>query len=109
MSYVAAPDTLGRVFTTRDVPYPERVALSAPPHNATGVSTDVVFTWQEAMFAQEYQFQLDVYPGNFANPVMDVTVTEAKLEVEGLLYSTTYRWRVRAGNGSGWGEWSGEE
>jgi hypothetical protein len=102
-------DTLGRLFTTQ-LPFPARVVLEEPEHNATDVSVNVVLRWQETPFADYYRLQVGRGSGSdaFINPIVDVVLEDPIYQLSGLEYNAQYRWRVRAGNVTGWGEWSGE-
>jgi hypothetical protein len=105
MSYTQSADTSGRTFTTQE-PYPARVVLAEPEHNATDVSIDVILRWGAVTFAEYYQLQ--VTTGDYANSFIDVIVHDTEYQLHGLEYLTTYHWRVRAVNQTGAGEWSGE-
>jgi hypothetical protein len=103
-------DTLGRLFTTQ-LPFPAQVVLEEPLHNATDVAVNVILRWQETPFADFYRLQVGEGSGAnaFNNPILDIILEDPNYQLDGLKYNTSYRWRVRAGNQTGWGEWSGEE
>jgi len=85
---------------------PPPVTLKSPAHNANVAGTRVVFKWNAASGATRYQLQVRETSDNsiFKNLTLG-NVTQraiADFPADG----TQYRWRVRAGNASEWGQWS---
>jgi hypothetical protein len=102
----AEADTLGRSFTTI-VALPDKVVLTFPQHNATGVSLNPVLQWQTATLADAYQLQVatdEAYTQLFT----DTIISETGFALSGLQNGVTYYWRVRGLNPAGAGEWSGK-
>lgn len=87
-------------------PLPGETGLITPV-NATGVSGHPEFIWQTALFADSYQFQLREKDGT---QLIDTLISDTTFvfseESNTLKSSTTYSWRVRAKNTSGFGGWS---
>ncbi len=91
---------------TYKIAAPPRVTLKSPANNASVAGTRVVFHWNPAAGAARYQLQIRKTSDNspFRNRTLgNVTQrTIANFPADG----TQYKWRVRAGNASGWGQWS---
>ncbi len=81
--------------------------LLSPANNSALTGTSVLFRWNEVNSATKYQ--LEVLKGSDNVPFKDVVVGNiAMSEQFGFVRDgTQYRWRVRAGNNTGWGAWSG--
>jgi hypothetical protein len=81
--------------------------LSSPANNSAISGTSVLFRWNEVSGASKYQ--LEVFRGTESVPFKDVIVGNLNMSEQfGFLRDgTQYRWRVRAGNNTGWGAWSG--
>lgn len=81
--------------------------LSSPANNSAISGTSVLFRWNEVSGATKYQ--IEVLKGSESVPFKDVTVGSVTMSEQfGFLRDgTQYRWRVRAGNNTGWGAWSG--
>jgi hypothetical protein len=81
--------------------------LSSPANNSAISGTSVLFRWNAVSGATKYQ--LEVLRGTETVPFKDVTVGNINMSEQfGFLRDgTQYRWRVRAGNNTGWGAWSG--
>lgn len=94
------------VFSFTTAPeIPGQVVLNAPSDQATQQPTSLELSWDIAARADSYQFQL-TSDSDFSDPAVDSTITENTLQVDNLESQTAYRWRVRAENESGFGEWS---
>ncbi len=80
--------------------------LTSPANNTAISGTSVLFRWNEVSGATKYQ--LEVLRGSESIPFKDVTVGQITMSEQfGFLRDgTQYRWRVRAGNNTGWGTWS---
>lgn len=105
MAWMVNADTLGRSFTTQ-MQLPPQVTLTEPADGAINIPVNVLLTWEATPYATFYQLQLstDQY---YVTTIVDVLLEDTEYYMEGLEYNTTYYWRVRAGNESGWGIWSG--
>ena len=81
------------------------VVLSSPADGTTGIGTSTVsMTWQTYATAVFYEY---MYADNasFTNAVSGSAVTTSQITAP-LLPGTTYYWKVRANNGSGYSPWS---
>ncbi len=87
-------------------PVPQRVDLAGPPHTAYVPGSRVSFIWYSAGGATKYQLQVRKVSNNmvFKQRLLgsETTVTVSGFPNDG----TQFKWRVRAGNTSGWGPWS---
>jgi hypothetical protein len=80
--------------------------LTSPANAANEIPVnDLNFTWESVAGATEYQFQYSVNP-DFSSPVYSETITDIFTSISGLQNNTSYYWRVRAGNGTGYSPWS---
>jgi hypothetical protein len=78
-----------------------------PEDGEEGVSSDLILSWNETSRAEVYQVQL-AEGEDFESLVAeskDIETTTYEIEEE-LAGQTTYYWRVRAGNESGYSDWS---
>lgn len=80
--------------------------LTAPTHNSNITGSSVIFSWNPVSGANKYQ--LEVYRGTEFTPFKEATLgSVTSTEQFGFLSDGShYRWRVRAGNNTGWGAWS---
>jgi len=83
---------------------------SLPPDAApilTSPGASVTFKWGTAERATTYWLQVNTQSDfSGTNPFNAEVGNVTTQEVTGLSLSTTYYWRVKAGNASGWGPWS---
>ncbi|MEE9554122.1 MAG: S8 family serine peptidase [candidate division Zixibacteria bacterium] len=81
-------------------------APTAPPDNSYSSESYPVFTWTEIPEATVYHIQID--DGDmFISPILDdETITENTYTSPISLPDDMWNWRVRAGNGSEWSDWS---
>ncbi|REL32980.1 T9SS C-terminal target domain-containing protein [Rhodohalobacter sp. SW132] len=96
-----------RSFTTTNIETPEVVNLEIPIDQATNVSVEPKLIWNDSNRAETYHLQLTSHV-NFEELLIDVESinnTDYKVSDE-LVYGTTYTWRVRAKNESGYSDWS---
>ncbi len=99
-----------RYFTNGVVDPPAEVPnvpiLSSPASNAVTSTASIDFRWNVSPGADRYQLEvIRINDGAvFANPVLGSVSasTQTGFPVDG----TQFRWRVRAGNASGWSAWS---
>jgi len=92
-------------FTTEDS-VPE-VPTWQPENGDQNVSTTPLITWSESSRSDYFDLQLADNP-EFNNPTVDLkelSTTEYQVSNE-LEDGITYHWRVRAGNSSGYSDWS---
>ncbi len=78
-----------------------------PEHEAEGVEITPLLVWEASERADRYDLQLADNSG-FSDPIIDVAgieATEFQIENE-LEKGVTYFWHVRAGNRSGYSDWS---
>jgi hypothetical protein len=94
-------------FTTQSVvTIPTIPSLLSPPAGATGMPLTVTLTWDNNSDASSFQLQVAQTP-DFATPLVSRTsITDIKFVLQGLAYSTTYYWRLRASNSAGVSGWS---
>ena len=79
--------------------------LQLPANNATNIAVaSVTFNWTDVAGATGYEMQLDT-DNAFSSPQIS-TPTASTTAVTALNTNTTYYWRVRATQGTVWGDWS---
>lgn len=79
--------------------------LAAPANNSTNVAVaTVILDWTTLTGASSYEVQLDTDMA-FSSPTQFNPSTSSQT-VTSLNYSTTYYWRVRATNGTLFGDWT---
>ncbi len=86
---------------------PPKVILNAPQDQSTDISLPPGLAWNEAPGATNYHLQVATDIGFSNILVNEDTITNTVFTITNALNITTYYWRVQAGNGSDWGEWSG--
>jgi uncharacterized delta-60 repeat protein len=89
------------------IPQLDVFSLSSPANNSTSQNFATLnLTWTDAYGASVYQVEVasDV---NFNSIVNSGQVTSAAASVTNLLPSTSYWWRVKAGDGINWGAFVG--
>jgi len=92
-------------FTTI-VPVPNKVTLSSPANNSTGLNTSLIVYWNSVLYASGYDLQVSLN-STFTSLTYDITnITNLNYSISGLTAGTTYYWRVRARNIAGVGPWS---
>ena len=89
------------------LPLPAVVNLASPPNGATISADSVQLVWN-ASEPEILHYLVEVsQSANFDTLVLqDSTVTDTTFMLYGLVDSTTYYWRVKAHNASGWGDYS---
>lgn len=94
-------------FTTASsAPPPSVPTLSSPANGATNQPTTIVVSWNAASSAAHYWLQVAT-DQVFSNTIVgDSTITSTSEQVNNLVASTVYYWRVRALNGAGMSNWS---
>lgn len=87
----------------RTVPYPDRVALTAPSNTEKLRSNAVTLRWRKSQ-PDIMQYRLTVLTES-GTTLVDTVLLDTTYS-RSLLPARTYTWRVAARNVSGWGEWS---
>ncbi len=85
---------------------PPQVTLRSPTNNANMAGTRIVFSWNAAERGTKYQLQVRNASDNsiFRNQILGNVTKRAIANFPA--NGDQYRWRVRAGNPEGWGQWS---
>ncbi|MCE1164835.1 MAG: hypothetical protein LWX07_05475, partial [Bacteroidetes bacterium] len=92
-------------FTTI-VPVPNAPALVSPLNNSTGNSVNLNLVWNKTQYAAGYNVVLAT-DASFTTIILnDSTLTDSIKAVTDLTPLTTYYWKVRAKNISGWSSYS---
>ena len=93
-------------FTTI-VAAPAAPSLVSPANNALDQNTSLRFTWTRSAFAATYRLQVAT-DQTFATGIVfnDSTLADSTTLASGMLYNTTYYWRVNAKNVGGTGAYS---
>ena len=79
--------------------------LTEPSNTFTGIpTTGTTLQWTSVSTATSYQYQLDDNSA-FSTPLSNIVIT-LTAATGTLVAGTTYYWRVRAANGSGYSPWS---
>jgi hypothetical protein len=79
--------------------------LIIPPNNSINQNfVSLGFDWSDAIGATSYEIQIDV-SATFIAP-QTFTVNTSNYNASGLLPNTQYYWRVRASDGTNWGQYS---
>jgi len=88
------------------IPLPEQVQLSAPPDGQYVAEDSVQLSWQPSQpFVNRYWVEFAADP-QFTFAIIDSAVTGTTTKIGPLLRNRDYYWKVRAGNGGGWGPFS---
>jgi hypothetical protein len=95
--------SVARRFTT--IALPGVVMLAGPPGDTTFASSTVTLSWHPVALAAFYWVEWSA-DSSFSEPFVDSTVTGTSRSIAQLNDSTVYFWKVRAGNGAGWGPFS---
>ncbi len=89
------------------LPMPSMVQLASPQNGAILNADSVQLSWHPAQPEILHYLVEVATDSNFANLIVaDSTVTDTSFLVTGLSDSTTYYWRVKAHNATGWGDYS---
>lgn len=85
---------------------PAQVALISPADSSVENSIPTAFRWALVPGALSYELQVSI-SNTFSTTVMDDSgITDTSNSASTLLQGALYYWRVRAGNGAGWGSFS---
>lgn len=90
-------------FTTASLPSP--VVLLSPLPGAEVPSDTVAVTWETVTGVDAYWLEWSE-DSLFTVSFVDSTLIDTAAMIRNLADSSTYYWRVRAGNGAGWGPFS---
>jgi len=93
-------------FTTILAP-PAVPALVSPADGVTAQQVSLSLTWKKSADATSYRLQVSSDSNFSKNIAVDSVLSDSTLFVGGLSNSTTYYWRVNAGNAIGSNGWSG--
>ncbi|MBM2841150.1 MAG: Por secretion system C-terminal sorting protein [Bacteroidetes bacterium] len=93
-------------FTTVALQLPSQVVLVAPPHGASINTDSVLAIWEQSQpQVTRYWFEMSL-DSPFTFTSIDSTRIDTSKIVRQLLNNTTYWWRARANNPTGWGSFS---
>ena len=89
-------------FTTNSL---ENFSLISPTANSTNQEyANLIMNWTDNVGASNYELHIDTTQDFTTNPLTFTTVNSTYTVT--LLPSTTYYWKVRAANGTNWGQWT---
>jgi len=94
-------------FTTIALAVPSTPSLSSPSNGATAQATTLTLSWATSAGATKYHVQVSTTSAFTTLVVSDSSLVGTSASVGPLANGTTYYWRVRAGNSSGWSSYSG--
>ena len=90
-----------RSFTTMaPLPLPGTFSHTAPANAATGVATNVAFSWGASSNAESYSLKVST-ASNLSNPIVNATGISGTSYSANLADATTYYWQVTAVNSTG--------
>jgi hypothetical protein len=88
-------------------PVPSVPTLVSPVNGSTGNALSLNLVWNKKQYGIKYHILLAT-DSNFTNIIVnDSTLTDSVKAVSNLNTLTTYYWKVRTGNYSGWSSYSG--
>ncbi|MBA4312129.1 MAG: hypothetical protein C0417_05825 [Chlorobiaceae bacterium] len=85
---------------------PAQVVLVSPNDLSTEVTIPTTFKWRQTSTATKYQFDLSTSNTFSTFIISDTSLIDTTTTISSLALNTTYYWRVRAKNNSGWGAFS---
>ncbi len=88
---------------------PDSPTITYPSHFARLDDENIAFRWSPVEGAKSYQLQIRHVSDHslYRNPTIQGGENTQRFIHNFPLDGTEYRWRVRAGNDAGWGDWSG--
>ena len=92
-------------FTTV-LPVPAAPTLLSPLNNSINNLLNLNLVWNKPQYATGYNILVSSSSVFTTTIINDSTLTDSVKAVSGLLNGTTYYWKVRARNSSGWGAYS---
>ena len=78
--------------------------LLSPEDRIKNLGVDINFNWVKIPASQKYRFQLS--NNDLFEFSIDTTISDTVLFIPNLEYNTSYYWRVKGYNASGFGDWS---
>ena len=78
--------------------------LLSPEDRIKNLGVDINFNWVKIPASQKYRFQLS--NNDLFEFSIDTTISDTVLFISNLEYNTSYYWRVKGYNASGFGDWS---
>ncbi len=87
------------------IPVPGQVTLAFPGTDATVTADSATFTWRTQAGATKYWYELG-FDSLFQFKSLDTTLTDTMKTAHALTNNHLFYWKVRAGNGGGWGAYS---
>ena len=78
--------------------------LLSPEDSIKSIGVDISFIWAKIPASQQYRFQLS--NNDLFEFSIDTTISDTVLFIPNLEYNTSYYWRVKGYNASGFGDWS---
>ena len=78
--------------------------LLSPEDSIKNLGVDISFNWVKIPASQKYRFQLS--NNDLFEFSIDTTISDTVLFIPNLEYNTSYYWRVKGYNASGFGDWS---
>jgi hypothetical protein len=85
---------------------PAAPTLFSPAHNANAASTSIMFEWVLSSGANKYELEIRKASDNSLYRSVPLGNVSASIQTGFLNDGTQYKWRVRAGNATGWSVWS---
>ena len=83
---------------------PNILILLSPEDSIKNLGIDINFNWVKIPAIQKYRFQLS--NNDLFEFSIDTTISDTVLFIPNLEYNTSYYWRVKGYNASGFGDWS---
>lgn len=92
-------------FTTISGLPPSPPVLIYPANREADISVTPVLNWSDVPGAQKYYLQVSAFSNFSVLWVNDSNIVQSEYQVPNgiLAYNSGYYWRVKAGNGAGWG------
>lgn len=87
------------------IPQLDSLRLLTPADLSVNLDTFQTLDWSTAPGATQYQFSIDVSSNFNVNPTTTL-LSNSSITVTQLAYNTTYFWRVRATDGTNFGNWT---
>lgn len=87
---------------------PAMITLSTPANQDTIRSDSVILAWEKpGVLVRHYWLEIS-NDSTMAGATIDSTISDTAKVLKNLINNKTYWWRVRAGNESGWGQYSSQ-
>jgi uncharacterized protein YegP (UPF0339 family) len=80
--------------------------LRSPANNASTLSTSIMFEWYKSLGANRYELEIRRASDNSLFRNVPLGDASASLQTGFPDIGMQYKWRVKAGNDIGWGDWS---